>query len=48
MQFADSLPSFRGSDPDISGPEWYQVWGMIPDMTDGFARLADAYQVLLS
>jgi hypothetical protein len=44
LQFADAMHDFRGVDPDITGIEYYQVWGMIPDMTDGFARLATAYQ----
>jgi hypothetical protein len=27
LQFADSLPTFRGSDPDIGGSEFYSVSG---------------------
>jgi hypothetical protein len=48
LQFSDSLPNFRGGDPDIGGPEFGTIWNMIGDMTDGFSRLSTAYQDFVS
>jgi hypothetical protein len=44
LQFTESLPSYKGTDPGISGREFHEIWGMANDLTDGFAQLSSAYE----
>jgi hypothetical protein len=44
LQFTQSLPSFKGTDPGIMGREFFEIWSMAPDLTDGFSQLSSAYE----
>ncbi|KAL6762972.1 hypothetical protein V8C86DRAFT_516445 [Haematococcus lacustris] len=48
MEIGTSITQFQYLDPYLNGPEYNFYWNTIPDMSGGFERLSEAYQVFVN